>query len=472
MIPITQDRPREIVADFVKAIRERKSHTAKPAFDVINFREEKRNQVERPIQMVPIELLRYRKDNGRIASDVLNYERLNGHLDEKDQNAQDILRGFLRHKDPEKTYALIKSIEHAGQSEPAIITCDGFLINGNRRKMAFETLREQGKADYEFMKVVILPGVGESGGPPTLLEIERLENRYQLQSEGKSEYYGFDRALSIKRKIDLGFSLEEQLRDDPRYANATKQQLDKAVKEWEQDYLQPLACVERYLSHLDRDHLYETISSSASDKEGRWQAFIDYSKFFYNKLTSQKWQLKNGVAEEDVGALEDAAFKMIRLRVLKVLPKIHQLMRKLPKFCTVPDSRKELLHIADEVDASIPSEEHFDKEGNALSSTDIDSKWADRNRRAIIHRANKAMESLDEHREKETPLALLEAALKKLNSDSLELEWISRPDYQKARTIVANIQKRAKEIEHELYTSLRTAKSAGKRKSAGHGRRS
>jgi hypothetical protein len=117
---------------------------------------------------------------------VLNYERLNGHLDEKDQNAQDILRGFLRHKDPEKTYALIKSIEHAGQSEPAIITCDGFLINGNRRKMAFETLREQGKADYEFMKVVILPGIGESGGPPTLLEIERLENRYQLQSEGKS----------------------------------------------------------------------------------------------------------------------------------------------------------------------------------------------------------------------------------------------------------------------------------------------
>ena len=37
------------------------------------------------------------------------------------------------------------------------------------------------------------------GGPPTLKEIEELENRYRFQSEDKSEYYGFDRALSIKR---------------------------------------------------------------------------------------------------------------------------------------------------------------------------------------------------------------------------------------------------------------------------------
>jgi vacuolar-type H+-ATPase subunit I/STV1 len=223
---------------------------------------------------------------------------------------------------------------------------------------------------------------------------------------------------------------------------------------------------------LDRGHLYETISSGASDKEGRWQAFIDYSKFYYNSLTSQKWQLRNGIAEEDIGAIEDAAFKMIRLRTLKGLPKIHQLMRKLPKLCAVQDSRKELLHLADEVDVSIPGAEQFDKEGDALSSSEIDSKWADHNRRTVIHLAKKAMESLEEHREKETPLALLEAALKKLNSDNLALGSISQPDYKKARAIVANIQKRAHEIERELYTKSRSRKPAVKRKSAGQGRRS
>ena len=88
------------------------------------------------------------------------------------------------------------------------------------------------------MNVVILPGKGDAGGPPTLLEIEKLENRYQLQSEGKSEYYGFDRALSIRRKINIGLSLEEQISDDPQYANATKSEIKKAIKHFRNNYLE------------------------------------------------------------------------------------------------------------------------------------------------------------------------------------------------------------------------------------------
>ena len=49
---------------------------------------------------------------------------------------------FSEDKDPEKTDILMKSIEHVGQSDPAIITCDGFLINGNRRKMVLEETQE------------------------------------------------------------------------------------------------------------------------------------------------------------------------------------------------------------------------------------------------------------------------------------------------------------------------------------------
>ena len=80
-------------------------------------------------------------------------------------------------------------------------------------------LKESTKIDkFDYMKVIILPGEDDEdeGGPPTLKEIEQLENRYQMQSDGKSEYYGFDKALSMKRKIDeTKFSLEEQLRDSP-----------------------------------------------------------------------------------------------------------------------------------------------------------------------------------------------------------------------------------------------------------------
>ena len=62
-----------------------------------------------------------------------------------------------------------------GQQEPGIITCDGFLVNGNRRRVVLEALHNDNPAREEFarMKVVILPGEGEEGGPPTLKEIEQ-----------------------------------------------------------------------------------------------------------------------------------------------------------------------------------------------------------------------------------------------------------------------------------------------------------
>src|SRR5438477_10033202 len=103
MTQITQGEKRKIIKDFAAAIAERKRPTAKPSKAVINFRDEKRNGIERPVEMVPIELLRYRKDNGRIASDVMNYEKENGTLDECQKEAQDLLGGFLGQKDPEKT---------------------------------------------------------------------------------------------------------------------------------------------------------------------------------------------------------------------------------------------------------------------------------------------------------------------------------------------------------------------------------
>ena len=453
MEPISQDRPRDIVEDFARAIQERKTSGSKPATHVINFRDEKAKGFERSVVSVPIDLLRYRKDNGRIASDVMNYERLNGPLDEQDEGAQSILRNFLEKKHPEMTEILIKSIEHTGQAEPAIITCDGFLINGNRRKMALEYLRDRNRNDdrFNWMKVVMLPGQGDEGGPPTLLEIERLENRYQLQSEGKSEYYGFDRALSIKRKMLLGFGLEDQLRDDPRYVRASEQELKKAVKEYEREYLLPLQCVDRYLDNLDRSGMYGTISAGVADKEGRWQAFIDLSHAYNGRLKSQQWQIANDLDEEDLGGIEDAAFKLIRLRTLKGLPKIHQIMRKLPNVCAARESRKELLNISDEVSSTLPQQEQFDGDGRPLSPDEIDRKWAQRHQQKLIMLTKKALDHVERSAERETPMTLLEAALKKLTHESLVVENIPISQYEEARRLASTINKTSLSIEHQLY---------------------
>ena len=58
-------RTREIVDDFAKEIAQRKPKVPKPAKTVVNF-ETREKMDEREIYNVPVELLRYRKDNGEL----------------------------------------------------------------------------------------------------------------------------------------------------------------------------------------------------------------------------------------------------------------------------------------------------------------------------------------------------------------------------------------------------------------------
>jgi hypothetical protein len=451
--PITKHIDRPIIEDFAKEIRERRIQTAKPSRAVINFRTEMKDGFERDIVQVPIELLLYRKDNGRIASDVLDYERNVGPLDEADEDAQATLASFLEQKDREKTEDLRKSILHDGQREPAIITCDGFLINGNRRKLVMEAIHTQmpDRAGFAFMKVVILPGKGDPGGPPTLREIEQIENRYQLQSDGKAEYYGFDRALSIKRKIALGLSLREQLRDDPRFAEASDAELSKAVKKFEEEYLAPLECIDRYLKQFRREGQYSTISTGMSDREGRWQAFLDYSKTYSRSFKNSKWRIEAGVEEDEIGSIEKAAFDLIRLREIPGMGKIHLVMRDLPKYCADPDGKDAILEIAKRVKPGLPPADCLDAHGNPLKPADLDAKWAATNKGDIAWLVHKARNTLEARKDAETPLDLLEAAFKKLTHENMSPASISVTDLVRAKKVAEAIRDRADALRIEFY---------------------
>ena len=456
MQPITKMPTREIIDDFAHEIRLRATSAAKPSKTVINFRTEEKDRFEREIVTVPVDLLRFRKDNGRIASDVMHYEKTVEPLHEIDENSQAKLREFLSNKDPEKTEQLKKNILHSGQREPAIITCDGFLINGNRRKMVMDELRDihPNSDEFQYMNVVILPGKNEEGGPPTLFEIEKLENRYQLQSDGKSEYYGFDRALSIRRKLQIGLSLEEQIRDDPEYVNASTKELKNAIKKTQKDYLQPLECVDRYLSQFGREGQYHTISSGPHDREGRWQAFVDYSNT-YEKFHDPKFILNNPVEEDEIGTIEEAAFNIIRLRDVPGIPKmkVHSLMRNLPKYCSTSEGYNHIISLADTItDSPQPTT------GNHIAVKAEDDQWAAQHRTTITYHLKNAIRTYDMEREKETPLALLEAAFKKLTHNEMVLSAIAVHDYKIARKWLIKIYERADELERELYQLKKSQK--------------
>lgn len=454
MVRITTPCARKIITDFADEIRQRRTKGPKPAKTVINFRDDKGVGKERDIYHVPVDLIRYRKENGRISSEVLDYEKNRGVLKEDTHRGQKAIRTFLQEKDKDKTKELTATMSHEGQREPAIITCDGFLINGNRRKMVLEDLAERnpGKELFKRMKVVILPGEGEPGGPPTLLEIEQIENRYQLQSDGKADYSSFDKALSIRRKVGIGMSVEEQLRDDSTYAGLTEKKVKDAVTRIEEEYLKPLEAIDRYLDHLGRRRLYMTVSEGIGDPEGRWQAFLDYYKYVYKKLADPKQRLKLAIEERDVGKIEDVAFKLIRQRQFPgVNMKLHQVMREFGKWIRRPESKKALLRLVGDV-TELDPEDCLDKDARELEPRDLDIKWKKRNQTAIIRQVKKAKGLFEREHEQETPMHLLRAALAKLNHEDMDIESISiLKDADEARNLAREIQERAKDIEHEIY---------------------
>ena len=451
MEPITIPKLREIDPDFALEIKRRRTKVSPPK-TVIYFRNEHIKGIERDIWEVPIELLRYRVDNGRISSDVESYRKLHGPLLEKDNKAQEIIASFLDRKDPDLTDILVKSLKHTGQKEPAIITCDGFLINGNRRKLALEKLK------YPTMKVVILPGPDDEGGPPTLLEIEQIENRYQLQKEGKAEYYKFDRALSIRRKESLGMSLEMQLKDDPQFANLDDKEFQKRLLEYQNEYLEPLKCIDMYLSQIGREGLYDNISTSVTDRKGRWQAFYDYADSVESKLVDETKRIKYlGIEEDEIGIIRDVAFKIIRQRGFPKLKKVHQIMRDLPKMLRRKES-KDALYDLRNIDMELPDKLKYNENGEELDFNTIDQIWISQNAPIIIRQVKKAINLTEYEKEKETPIKLLQAAYDKLNHNDMNPQNAKVEDYKTACVLAQQIRDRADVLRSEFASLEKMSK--------------
>ncbi|TDX02188.1 hypothetical protein [Dinghuibacter silviterrae] len=458
---------RKINKDFKDAIDQTKQPASPPGKWVIDFKSELSERIERTVEIVPTILLKFRKDNGRIKADVESHEIVNNiTLDECDVEAQELLRSFLLKSDPEKTEVLKKQLMHKSQQQPAIVTCDGFLINGNRRKLCLEQLYKETNQDprFENMRVVILPeSVSE-------LDIRKIENRYQLQDEGKSEYHGLNRALTIRSNELEGYSLEAQLRDDPKYTDKHGKDLEKIVNEFKKNYLHPLECVDRYLRTFGIEGHYNVISESAGDKEGRWQAFIDYSNVYYGTILNKAKLAEFKVKESEIGKIENAIFKVIRKRSLNSkelessIGKVHDFVRKSPKYIKNAEARKFLLKISEEVPEDLPGEMKSTKDGKNFEDRDIDEQWGNLYKKGILGNLIQAHRIITNQEERDKPLELLEDALKKLRHENLKIENMDTSYYDKAMELTSQISAEADKIHEAIDHRRYNLKKLNKKK--------
>ena len=223
------------------------------------------------------------------------------------------------------------------------------------------------------------------------------------------------------------------------------------MRSFEKEYLKPLECVDRYLKQFGRERQYLAVSAGITDKEGRWQSFIDYSNTHSRDFKNEKKRLEYGIREDEIGEIEEAAFNIIRLRQLPDMPKAHVIMRHLAKYCRTPDGKREIKRIARKVEPRLSERESVDKSGQPLGRVEVDAKWAAKNKQEIVYRLKKAVRSHEDLSEKETPLTLLEAAHKKLIHKDMDLSTMKVGDYDKAHQLTRLIQEETSVLESKIY---------------------
>lgn len=159
----------------------------------------------RTIISVPSEYLMYRIQNTRTRRQQLRYLRNHPDLpkdlflDPESQRAQDAQESILLDMIDATGQDFVRDLDEHGQDDPAIITLEGYIINGNRRTAA---LRRIGK---EYINCVVLPK------NITKKEIYNLEIDLQMSKDFREEYHWVNELIDIEEGINNFDESEDEI---------------------------------------------------------------------------------------------------------------------------------------------------------------------------------------------------------------------------------------------------------------------
>ncbi|MER7046910.1 ParB N-terminal domain-containing protein [Streptomyces jumonjinensis] len=92
---------------------------------------------------------------------------------------------------------LKEDLRKRDQQEPAIVTADGVLINGNRRTAALRMLLREGHLKCQYVRCLVLPG------DATPEEILLLEAELQVARDFREDYSWINEAMMIEELYEL-----------------------------------------------------------------------------------------------------------------------------------------------------------------------------------------------------------------------------------------------------------------------------
>ncbi|KMY44027.1 hypothetical protein AC622_06990 [Bacillus sp. FJAT-27916] len=161
------------------------------------------------VYRIPLNLLYYNDQNGRIATYISKYYT-DGYTLEKDTSEQlekynDALHTFIRESNPKAINMTKENIRRFGQRLPGVVLQDGRIIDGNRRYTCLRELKQEG--EDVFFEAVILDtenGIDER-------DIKLLELNLQHGEERPVDYNPIDYLVDVYRDIvqNKMFSIKE-----------------------------------------------------------------------------------------------------------------------------------------------------------------------------------------------------------------------------------------------------------------------
>lgn len=190
-----------------KMIRENMKEQAETAGGSDKLPQEKlivKGQAQRqPVYRMRLEDLAFNKANGRIKAEVLEKEvELGRYLDASSPEDQAIINKMLLEIRPDENEKIKEDLRKNGQLRPGIITCDGILINGNRRKAILGELAKAHGEKFKYMDVQILPSdINKS-------ELWLIEAGIQLSAPQQLDYSPINHLLKLREGVDSGLDIE------------------------------------------------------------------------------------------------------------------------------------------------------------------------------------------------------------------------------------------------------------------------
>ncbi len=235
------------------------------------------------VYMVSVELPKYRLDNTRtlaLQEQLVYHENRNEDFfnDVESDAIQEIQHNLLKSliKSSDKDKDLESYFSTHTQTEPLILTHEGFVISGNRRLCALRELVEQDYESYKnfsLVRVVILPNLDAD-------KIDQIEDLLEQQKDIKEPFSWVSRALGYRRRMHKYKFSDEQLSN---ITGVKKNEIASLINKVEiaDRYLDSIGKSKDYNQILDDFYAFEKIYSCQTKDKGDPSKKIAFEKLSF-----------------------------------------------------------------------------------------------------------------------------------------------------------------------------------------------